>query len=57
LIREVAAGHANVELILPRDFMTEAEHAALIREPHHFDRMVYFRIFQHIASRIGADKA
>ena len=53
LIREVAAEHSNVELILPRDFMTDAEHAALIADPHHFDRMVYFRIFQHIASGFG----
>jgi FkbH-like protein len=55
LIRDVAADHPNVELILPRDFMTEAEHGALIPDPHHFDRMVYFRIFQHIASRINAN--
>jgi FkbH-like protein len=53
LIREVASDYANVELILPRDFMTESEHAALIPDPHHFDRMVYFRMFQHIASRVS----
>ena len=53
LIREVAGAYANVELIRPRAFMTKAERAALIQQPHHFDRMVYFRIFQHIAGRVG----
>ncbi len=56
-IREVAADYPNVKLILPGDFMTEQQRATLVANPHHFDRMVYFRMFQHIASHINASHA
>ena len=42
----VAAGYANVELLQIRSFVNSPDE---IREVNHFDRMVYFRIFQHIS--------
>ena len=53
IIAEVAAGFPAVELLHPRDFMSAAEASAQTRR-HHFDRMVYFRIFQHIMARMAA---
>ena len=53
IIAEVAAGFPAVELLHPRDFMSTAEALAQTRR-HHFDRMVYFRIFQHIMARMAA---
>ena len=50
-IEAAAASFANVETISPLDFMTAAEADAL-QAPHHYDRMVYFRIFQHIMQRV-----
>ncbi len=47
MIAEVASEFPAAELLPPRDFMTDAEARAQTKR-HHFDRMVYFRIFQHI---------
>jgi FkbH-like protein len=52
IIAEVAAGFPAVELLHPRDFMSTAEALAQAKR-HHFDRMVYFRIFQHIVARMA----
>ena len=56
IIAEIAADFPNVELLSPLSFMTQAEMLAL-HSPHHFDRIVYFRIFRHIANRLGAQVA
>jgi FkbH-like protein len=53
-IVDVAREFPAVELLAPADFMSAAEHAALER-PHHYDRMVYFRMFQHIMARLEQD--
>jgi hypothetical protein len=53
MIAEVASGFPAVELLNPAHFMSEAEVLAQTRR-HHFDRMVYFRIFQHIMARMSA---
>jgi FkbH-like protein len=53
IINEVAGEFDNVELLAPEDFMTADEQAAL-ENPHHFDRIVYFRLFRHIAQRVEA---
>jgi hypothetical protein len=53
LIADVAASFPNVELLRPHDFMTAAEAAAQMHR-HHFDRMVYFRVFEHVLARATA---
>jgi FkbH-like protein len=53
-IAAVAADFPAVELLAPADFMTALEIAEMDR-PHHYDRMVYFRMFQHIMGRLGAE--
>ncbi len=50
-ICEIASAFENVETLAPLDFMSAQEIAALVR-PHHYERMVYFRMFQHIMSRL-----
>ncbi len=56
LIAEAAADFPGVELLSPLSFMS-AEEIESLDTPHHFDRMVYFRIFRHIMDRIGAGRA
>jgi FkbH-like protein len=51
VVAEIVAEFANVECLSPESFMTRAELRAL-RTPHHFDRIVYFRIFQHISQKL-----
>ncbi len=51
IIEEAAAEFPNVELLVPQDFMT-AEELLSQDNANHFDRIVYFRIFQHIMSRL-----
>jgi FkbH-like protein len=46
-ITEIAAEFGNVHTLDPAAFMSPAALAALT-SPHHFDRMVYYRIFRHI---------
>jgi FkbH-like protein len=53
IIADVTAGFPAVELLHPRDYMSAAEALAQTRR-HHFDRMVYFRMFQHIMARMAA---
>jgi FkbH-like protein len=55
LIADVAQRFPNVTLLLPQDFMTLDELAAL-DHVHHFDRIVYFRIFQHIEASLKGAK-
>jgi FkbH-like protein len=47
----VATGYGNVELLQIRSFVNSPEE---IREINHFDRMVYFRIFQYISKQGSA---
>jgi hypothetical protein len=51
LIAEAAAKFPCVELLSPASFMTLSELTSLA-EPHHFDRIVYYRIFRHIMERL-----
>ena len=51
VIRDVARDFENVELLAPADFMS-AEELAQLERPHHYDRVVYFRMFQHIMERV-----
>jgi FkbH-like protein len=51
--REAVQNHANVELITISDFFREGDAPVSF---NHFDRMVYFRIFQHIMSRLPAQQ-
>jgi hypothetical protein len=53
IIADEASAFGNVELVAPADFMSAAEIQAL-KAFSHFDRMVYFRIFQHIMARMAA---
>jgi hypothetical protein len=46
-IIDVAGGFSNVHVLDPGDFMSQAEIAGL-ESPHHFDRMVYYRMFRQI---------
>jgi FkbH-like protein len=46
-IRAVSAEFPCVTLLAPADFMSAEELAGLER-PHHYDRMVYFRMYQRI---------
>lgn len=49
--KEVAGGRSNVELLDVTSFVLNAPE----RITHnHFDRMVYYRIFQHVMNRLGA---
>lgn len=47
LIRRAAGANPTVSLLNPADFMDDDDQAALI-DVNHFDRLVYFRMFQHI---------
>jgi FkbH-like protein len=53
---DVASAFPNVHPIDPLDFMSAQELAGL-KTPHHYDRMVYYRIFQHIMSVIAPTHA
>jgi hypothetical protein len=55
-IAAVAREFANVALLSPVSFMS-AEELAALKTPHHFDRMVYFRIFRHIMDCIPGGQA
>jgi FkbH-like protein len=55
-IAAVAADFPAVELLAPADFMSAEELAGLER-PHHYDRMVYFRMFQHVMARLSVKQA
>ncbi len=55
-IAAVAREFANVTLLSPVSFMS-AEELAALKTPHHFDRMVYFRIFRHIMDCIPGGQA
>jgi FkbH-like protein len=48
-VREIAADFVNVELVDIRDFILDDPE---MKSNNHFDRMVYFRVFQHIMQRI-----
>ena len=52
LTAEVARGLPNVELLAPADFMS-AEALANLPTPHHYDRLVYFKMFEHIMARVS----
>ncbi len=52
VVAEIAGAFSNVELLAPVDFMTAAEIAAM-KEPNHFDRIVYYRMFRHIIEKTG----
>jgi hypothetical protein len=56
IIAEVASEFPSVELLNPAHFMSPAEVLAQTKR-HHFDRMVYFRIFQHIMAHSAASSA
>jgi hypothetical protein len=51
IIVEAAEEFANVELLVPQHFMT-AQELLSQDNANHFDRIVYFRIFQHIMRRL-----
>ncbi len=51
LVTAGAALFPNVEVLKPLDFMTTTEFVAL-ETPHHYNRVVYFRLFQHVMSRV-----
>ena len=52
-IAGVAKDFPCVELLAPLSFMSETEIAAM-EAPHHYDRIVYFRMFKHIMARMHA---
>ena len=52
LVADIASEFNNVEILAPRSFMTPDEIAAQ-ETPHHYDRIVYFRMFQHVMARVG----
>jgi FkbH-like protein len=56
IIADEAKAFGNVETVAPADFMSAAEIQAL-KTFSHFDRMVYFRIFRHIMSRMTEGSA
>ena len=49
-VRDIAAEFENVELVNIRDFILDDPE---MKSNNHFDRMVYFRVFQHIMHRLG----
>ena len=53
MIAAEAATFANIALLTPADFMSTAEVQAL-HSPHHFDRMVYYRMYQHIMAQYNS---
>jgi len=52
LVSQVAAEFGHVTLIAPTDIMSGTE-LALLKRPHHYDRMVYHRIFEYILERLN----
>ncbi len=50
IIIEAARDFPEVELLSPTAFMSRQEICQL-QEPHHYDRIVYFRMFQHVMNR------
>jgi FkbH-like protein len=52
-IREIVAEFPSVHLLEPLSFLTPAEIAPM-REPNHFDRIAYYRMFKHITSTISS---
>ena len=52
LIAEVARDYPNVDVLDPVSFMS-AEEISALTAPHHFDRIVYFRIFRHIVEKLN----
>jgi hypothetical protein len=48
-VRDIAAEFPNVELVDIHDFVQADQE---MKTNNHFDRMVYFRVFQHIMRRI-----
>jgi hypothetical protein len=52
LVAEVAGAFPNTHLLAPLAFSTPAEVAAMT-EPTHFDRIVYYRMFQHIMASLN----
>lgn len=55
LVAEIAGDYRNVELLAPLDFMS-AEEIQAMKEPNHFDRIAYYRMFKYI-ERSLQDKA
>jgi len=51
LARDIATEFPHTETIAPGDFITDSELAAQ-DNPQHYDRVVYFRIFQHVMLRL-----
>jgi FkbH-like protein len=52
LISQAARQYPQAELMQVKDFMVSEDEIPVGRSAH-FDRMVYFRIFQHIMSRVS----
>jgi FkbH-like protein len=48
-VRDIAVDYPNAELVDIRDFILDDPE---MKTNNHFDRMVYFRVFQHIMQRI-----
>jgi FkbH-like protein len=48
-VRDIATDYPNAELVDIRDFILDDPE---MKSNNHFDRMVYFRVFQHIMRRI-----
>jgi hypothetical protein len=55
LVKAVASEFAFVETLHVYDFI-ESEDEIAAGQSSHFDRMVYFRVFQHIMARMAAAK-
>lgn len=51
-----AANRPGIHLLRPSDVMTEDEILALER-PHHYDRLVYFRLYEKLLSLVAASAA
>jgi FkbH-like protein len=52
VIREVAADFGNIDLIDPMVFIAAGPATGETGTPHHFHRMVYYKIFEHITARL-----
>jgi FkbH-like protein len=55
LVADIAKDYPYVELLAPLDFMTPEEIGAM-KQPNHFDRITYYRMFRHICERVGMRK-
>ena len=55
--REAAAEFATVVVLDMADFIESLEEVKIGSGAGHFDRMVYFRVYQRIAEMIGAPVA